>query len=98
MFYSRMKGELEDAVKALGFPKLSIFKPPILERKHTDRTGEVVGLKVIRFLNQLGLFQPQKPMPTEILAKALVNAARVRENGVHIYKGDSIWKCAEAGN
>ena len=98
LFYPRMKGELEDAVKALGFPKLSIFKPPILERKNTDRTGEVIGLKVIRFLNQLGLFQPQKPMPTEILAKALVHSARAKKEGVHTYKGDSIWKCAEAGN
>jgi hypothetical protein len=46
-----MKGKLEDAVKSLGFAKLSIFNPPILERKNTDRTGEVIGLKVIRFLN-----------------------------------------------
>ena len=95
LFYPKMKGQLEDAVKSLGFPKLSIFNPPILERKNTDRTGEMIGLKVIRFLNQLGLFRSQKPMPTEILAKALVNSARVKEDGVHIYKGEAIWKCAE---
>ena len=95
LFYSRMKGQLEEAVKSLGFPKLSIFNPPILERENSDRTGEVIGLKVIRFLNQLGLFPSQKPMPTEILAKALVNSARVEEDGVHIFKGEEIWKCAE---
>ena len=77
------------------FANLSIFNPPILERKNTDRTGEVIGIKVIRFLNQFGLFASQKSMPTEILAKALVNSARVSENGVHIYKGEAIWKCAE---
>ena len=98
LFYPRMKGKLEDAVKSLGFPKLSIFNPPILERKNTDRTGEVTGLKVIQFLNHLGLFQSQKPMPTEILAKALVNSARMKESGIHIDKGDSIWQCAEDGN
>ncbi len=96
LFYPRMKGQLEDAVKSLGFAKLSIFNPPILERKNTDRTGEVMGLKVIRFVNHLGLFLSQKPMPTEILAKALVNSARVSEHGVHTYKGDAISKCAEA--
>ena len=95
LFYPRMKGQLEDAVKGLGFSKLSIFNPPILERKNTDRTGEVIGLKVIRFLNKFGLFRSQKPMPTEILAKALINSARANENGVHIYKADAIWKCAE---
>ena len=95
LFYSRMKGQLEDAVKSLGFAKLSIFNPPILERKDSDRTGEVIGLKVIRFLNQLGLFPSQKPMPTEILARALINSAKVKEAGVHIYKGEAIWNCAE---
>jgi hypothetical protein len=98
LFYPKMKGRLEDAVKSLGFAKLSIFNPPILERKNTDRTGEVIGLKVIRSLNQLGLFQSQRPMPTETLAKALVNSARVKENGIHIYKTEAIWKCAEDGN
>ena len=95
LFYPRMKGQLEDAVKSLGFAKLSIFNPPILERKNTDRTGEVIGLKVIRFLNQFGLFRSQKPMPTEILARAMMNSARAGENGIQIYKGEAIWKCAE---
>ena len=94
LFYPRMKGKLEDAVKSLGFAKLSIFNPPILERKNTDRTGEVIGLKVIRFLNRFGLFRSQKPMPTEILAKALINSARAGENGIHVYKTEAIWKWA----
>jgi len=95
LFYPRMKGQLEDAVKSLGFAKLSIFNPPILERKNTDRTGEVIGLKVIRFLNRFGLFRSQKPMPTEILARAMMNSARAGENGIQIYKSEAIWKCAE---
>ena len=89
-----MKGQLEAAVSSLGFAKLSIFNPPILERKNTGRTGELIGLKVIRFLNHLGLFPSQKPMPTKTLAQALINSAKATENGVHIYKGDDIWKCA----
>lgn len=95
-YYPRMKGELEDTVKALGFPKLSIFKPPILERKNSDRTGEVVGLKVIRILNGIGLFRSQKPLPTEILAKALINAAKIKENGIYTYQAEAIRKRAEA--
>ena len=95
LFYPRMKGQLEDAVKGLGFSKLSIFNPPILERKNTDRTGEVIGLKVVRFFNQFGLFPSQKPMSTEVLAKALMNSAKESAPGVHIYNADAIWKCAE---
>jgi uncharacterized protein YbjT (DUF2867 family) len=98
LFYPKMKGRLEEAVKSLGFAKLSIFNPPILERKNTDRAGEVIGLKAIRFLNQLGLFPSQKPLRTETLSKALLNAARVKQDGIHIYKAEAIWKCARGEN
>ena len=93
-FYSRMKGQLEKAVKALGFAKLSIFNPPVLVRKNSDRTGEVIALKATQFLNKLGLFQSQKPLPTEVLAKALINSAKLKGPGVHTYQGDAIWKAA----
>jgi uncharacterized protein YbjT (DUF2867 family) len=92
LFYPKMKGQLEEAVKRLGFSKLSIFNPPILERMGTDRSGEVLGLKVIRFANRLGLFRSQRPMPTEVLARAMVNAAKKREVGVHSYSTEAIWK------
>jgi uncharacterized protein YbjT (DUF2867 family) len=91
LFYPKMKGQLEEAVTSLGFPKLSIFNPPILERTDTDRTGEVIGVKVMRFITGLGLFSSQRPMPTEELAEALINAAKIKEDGIHIYKADDIW-------
>lgn len=93
-YYPRMKGKLEEAVKSLEFPKLSIFNPPVLVRKNSDRTGEVIALKATRFFNKLGLFRSQKPLPTEVLAKAMINAAKVKETGIHTYQGKEIWKCS----
>lgn len=79
-FYARMKGELEEAVRKLGFPGLMIFRPPSLIRKGSDRTMERVGVKVIGFLNRLGLMQSMHPLPTEQLAKAMLHAAKsIRE-------------------
>lgn len=95
-YYSRMKGQLEEAVKALGFPKLSIFNPPVLIRKNSDRTMEVVGLKAIQFFNKIGIFLFQKPLPTEILAQAMINSVKTKENGFFKLQGKEIWKCAEA--
>lgn len=95
-FYTRMKGQLEEAVKALRFPKLTIFNPPVLIRKNSDRTMEVAGLKAVQFFNQMGLFRSQKPLPTEILAQAMVNSAKTKENSLTTFKGQAIWKCAEA--
>lgn len=94
VFYSRMKGELEDAVKALGFSRLTIFKPPLLVRKDSDRKGELIGFRIIRFFNKLGLLRSQKPLPTEVLAKAMINAAKRKQSGVRTLKSDEIWECA----
>ncbi|NEU09705.1 NAD(P)H-binding protein [Flavihumibacter sp. R14] len=96
IFYSKMKGQLEEAVKALRFPRLIIFNPPILVRKNSDRGAEMMGLKVIRFLNKLGLLKSQTPLPTEVLAQAMINSAKREESGVHALQGQEIWAAAEA--
>ncbi|MBT2655536.1 NAD(P)H-binding protein [Bacillus sp. ISL-18] len=97
-FYTRMKGQLEEAAKDLGFPKLSIFNPPVLIRKNSDRTMEVAGLKAIQFFNKIGILRSQKPLPTEILAQAMINSSQSKENGIFRIKGKAIWKCAQANN
>ncbi|WP_436374816.1 NAD(P)H-binding protein [Cytobacillus sp. BC1816] len=97
-FYPRMKGQLEEAVKALGFPKLSIFKPPVLIRKNSDRTMEVAGLKAVQFFNKFGILRTQKPLPTEILAAAMINSAKTKDNGLSTLEGKAIWECAGLNN
>lgn len=91
IFYSKMKGKLEDAVQALGFRNLVILNPPILERKNTDRSGEMTGIRVIRFLNRFGILRSQTPLSTEILAKAMICAAKVDATGVLKLRGEEIW-------
>ena len=95
IFYSRMKGELEDKVKALEFNKITIFQPGMLERGNSDRAGEILGGKVIKFANSLGLFRSQKPMPTSVLAKAMINAAKIKSNGFSEIKLANIFSFAE---
>ena len=75
-FYSRMKGELDDDVTKLGFPRLLIFKPPSLIRKGSDRNMEKMGVKVIGFFNRLGLMKSLKPMSTDVLAKKMLDAVK----------------------
>ncbi|MFC5406017.1 NAD(P)H-binding protein [Cohnella soli] len=95
-FYLRMKGQLEEAVRGLGFAKLAIFNPPVLIRKKSDRPLEVAGLKIIQYLNKIGIFRSQKPLQTEILAQAMINAAKVTTNGTVTLRGKAIWECAKA--
>nr|WP_232520427.1 MULTISPECIES: NAD(P)H-binding protein [Chryseobacterium] len=95
IFYSRMKGELEQAVRNLHFNKITIFKPGMLERKDSERTGEVLGSRIIKFANKLGLFESQKPLPTAVLAKAMINASKIKSNGYSSIKLGNIFCFAE---
>ena len=74
LFYNRMKGQLEDAVKALDFSSLLIFQPSVLIRSNSDRAGENLSVKTINFLNKLGILKRYRPMPTEILAEKMLSA------------------------
>ena len=84
IFYARMKGQLEEDVRKLGFPRLIIFRPPSLIRRESDRTMERVGVKMLRFFNRLGLFRSMQPMPTDLLAKAMLHAAKSSGNSEHL--------------
>ena len=97
LYYSKMKGQLEEAVQALKFPKTTIFRPPMLIRDNTDRQGEVVGIKFLNLLNKVGLFRSQKPLPTSVLAQAMINAALVRGSGSFVIEGGKIWQLADVG-
>jgi len=90
IFYSRIKGELEDSVKVLQFHKTTIFNPGMLQRKKTDRSGEVIMEKVLRFINMLGLFRKYKTLSTEVLAQAMINAAKNQANTYAVIKLNDI--------
>lgn len=81
IFYSKMKGELEDAVKQLPFETIQIFQPGILDRSiNNDRFFESLSVKLIRGINRLGLLKTQRPMPVATLAQAMRKAALIQTN------------------
>lgn len=94
-FYNKMKGRLEQEVKALNFSFLRIFKPPLLIRENSDRKAEVWSSKIIRYLNSLGLLKSQTPLPTSILAQALVQASKDKQTLSITYDSKEIWAYAE---
>ncbi|MEN9963789.1 MAG: hypothetical protein RL582_884 [Bacteroidota bacterium] len=89
-FYSKIKGQLEDEVRTLGFPKLIIFNPPSLVRKNSDRKIEVIFIKIIRFFNAFGFFNSIKPLETALLAKAMIYATKSLDDGAYAFTGPEI--------
>ena len=92
-FYSRMKGELEAAVQALPFRRISILRPPLLERKGSTRSGERLTAAVLRGLSALGLLRAFRPMPTSVVARCMHALSTSQHSG--ILEPRDIWPYAD---
>lgn len=92
IFYSRMKGTLEEKIKSIGFGQYIIFRPGLLLRKDTDRTGERVSGQLLKILNKIGLFKKFRPMPTLTLAEKMAKAPGQLPSGIHLLELDRIFK------
>ena len=91
VFYTRMKGQLEEDIKKLGFRSLSIMCPPSLIRKDTDRLGERLSVSLLQALNKIGLLKSLRPMPTALVAKAMIAMAKEGKEGVRTLEPKDLW-------
>jgi uncharacterized protein YbjT (DUF2867 family) len=91
LFYSRMKGTLEEKIALLSFHQYIIFRPGLLLRENTDRVGERIGGGVLKFLNTLGLVRKFRPLPTFTLAQKMAKAPKVLPAGTHYIGLDKIF-------
>ena len=93
VFYSRMKGELEEAVAKLKFRKLLIFRPSILDGNRSEkRVGEKIGLFVSRFVTKL-ILKKYRPTPTRVLASKMIRLSVDQSEGFRIVEGLEIFSC-----
>ena len=91
-----MKGELEQALIALNFPRLIIFRPPLLIRPNSDRLGEKIAKRILYGLNRIGLLKNQRPLAVEALAQAMLKAAlRSSEHSVQVYEPQDIFRLSD---
>lgn len=93
MFYNRVKGELEDTLKALPFIALVIAQPSMLldYRKGLDqptRYGELIGIPLFKLLSPI-LPGAYKPVHAKAVAQALVRTVPTAE-GLVVYPSDAL--------
>ncbi|HAK31358.1 MAG TPA: semialdehyde dehydrogenase [Sphingobacterium sp.] len=94
IFYNRMKGTLEQDVKALNFNRLIIFQPGGLIRPNTDRFGEKTAITTLRILNSIGLFKSYKPLSVAQVPLAILQAINHYTTGIHTVTVKDIQKLA----
>ncbi|MBU2510469.1 NAD(P)H-binding protein [bacterium] len=95
IFYNRIKGEVEAAVRMLEFEGKFFFRPSLLigERPET-RIGEVLASQLFKFLGFLfvGPLKQYKAIGTETVARAMVHIAKQMLIGEHVIESAKIGK------
>jgi uncharacterized protein YbjT (DUF2867 family) len=93
IFYSQVKGELEEAITQLQFPSTSIFRPSVLlGHRHESRPWEEFSGRLIRPLTGLliGPLAKYRPIAAEVVAQAMVSEAEKSQLGLHHYDSKTI--------
>lgn len=92
-FYSRVKGEMEDALAQIGFDALHIFRPSFLDGDRSEsRIGERIGIAAFKALSPLllGGAKKYRVIAASQVAHAMRASAWLPTAGVKIYESDEI--------
>ena len=97
IFYSRIKGELDQEVSHLNFDHITILRPSILDGNRKEkRSGEQIGLKIMNaLLPSLPVLKKYRPIKDSIVASAMRNAVSLNNNKYKIYELEQIFDLAE---
>lgn len=77
IFYSKMKGELDEAVQALNFENCTIIRPSMLVGKRKEfRLAEKIFTPIMYILYILPFIRKYRPIKDSTVAKAMINAAK----------------------
>ena len=89
VFYTRMKGELDEAAAKIGFKNLAILRPASLTGDRKDsRIAERISIPVLNFLTKF-MLKKYHPIGDKTVAKAMINAA------LHPNLEKKIWEAEE---
>jgi uncharacterized protein YbjT (DUF2867 family) len=92
-YYSRVKGEVEEAVSKLKFKRINIFRPSLILGDRSDprpmeKFGQV-GSRIFSFLF-VGPLKKYKAIEAKTIASAMLKAAKLKSEGITIYNSDEI--------
>ena len=92
MFYSRLKGELDEAVKGLPFEVTTVLRPSILDGDRNEkRPAEKFGLLMARLFTKIPGLKKYRPILAQKVAVGMINSLRKCPPGYHIFELDEIF-------
>lgn len=93
VFYNRTKGEIEEAVRSLGFPATHILRPSFLAGERDERRlGERVGMAAARAVSVIPLTSLRRVRPIEarVVAGVMVHLAKQETGGTIVLESERI--------
>jgi uncharacterized protein YbjT (DUF2867 family) len=94
VFYSRVKGETEAALAALGYPSLTVLRPSLIDGERAERRpGERLALALARPASAL-LPARWRPVPADAIARCLLASVLRGEPGLRVLESDRIARAA----
>lgn len=93
VFYSRVKGETEDALRNIGFDALHLFRPSFLVgERQESRAGERLGIAAFSLAAplMLGALRKYRPVDASVVAAAMLKAAQSNATGVVMHDSAQI--------
>ena len=94
IFYTRMKGELDEAVAKIGFSNLIILRPASLTGpRENRRLAEEITVPILNLLTRF-VMKNYHPISGETVAKAMINTALRNTGGKTIYEGGEVFNLA----
>jgi uncharacterized protein YbjT (DUF2867 family) len=100
VFYNRVKGEVEEAISRLPFAAVHIFRPSMLLGERAEfRPGEKAGAALMTSLSFLmvGKWKKYRAIEADVVARAMVTAARQGRSGLNVYESDTIQEMGTHG-
>lgn len=92
VFYSRLKGELDEAVKKLPFELITVMRPSILAgERNESRPGETIGMFLARIFTKIPGLKKYRPIPGRTVAQGMINSLHKCPPGYHIFELDEIF-------
>jgi uncharacterized protein YbjT (DUF2867 family) len=99
VFYSRVKGETEAAVRQLPYRGIQIFRPSLLLGERAEfRFGERVAMVVSPILSValVGPMRRYRPIAAEMVARGMIQIAKDAPRGPNVFEYEAISAAAAA--
>ncbi len=98
IFYSKIKGEMQEALSELSIPSISVLQPSLLLGNRSEfRLGEKIAIGLMTVLNLLfvGPLKKHKGIPALTVARAMLTLGNNKAPGVTIFSNDKLFQIAE---